>query len=177
VTVSGGEAALNRLLTLVMAGCAALVLGTLLLLAAGGTRSGAEAQASGYVVGTTIDLPAELVSGADRTILVFARSSCAACRRSTPALQSLVAAASASPATQVLLVTSAREDRDADRALAAEIGLTGAQVHRAPFDRLRLKVVPSIIVVDRAGVVLDAHVGAPDPEATARLLRAGRTAA
>lgn len=166
-----GDMVLNRLAVFTVTGCAVLLLGTLAALAVGGGRHvAAGAQASGYAVGATVDLPAEVVGGADRTILVFVRASCAACRRSTAVLRNLVAEASASPAVRVVLVTSSREDKVADGALVAEIGVGEEQIHRTAFDRLRLKVVPSIVVVDRTGRVIDGHVGVPDSEAVTRLL-------
>jgi len=109
-------------------------------------------EAHSYRPDDVIDLPSALYAHADRTVLVFVRSGCGACRRAKPDLMAVVAAAR-SRNVPVVAVTSP-SFRKEELAFAADLGIDAEQVHVTDLTKLRLKVVPAVVVIDRRGRVI-----------------------
>jgi hypothetical protein len=113
-----------------------------------------------YVVGGTIDVAPEIFNGTDRTVVVFASGFCGACLRSRPALAELVSgfrAASSTPVRMVLITpTMLRVDQDA---YAKAIGADADDYLPLDTSSLRIKLVPTVVVVDRTGRILFVREG------------------
>lgn len=105
-----------------------------------------------YVVGEAIDLPADAFRAAPRTLLLFARSTCAACQQAQPFFLDAIGVSSAQPGLAVALVTTGR-NKDDELIYGRTLGLVDAQIHFIAASDLRLKRVPSVAIVDQSGVV------------------------
>lgn len=106
-----------------------------------------------YVVGSAVDLNASLYDATPRTVFIFARSSCGACQRSKPQMAALVRELAAHNDTCVVLVTPPNAVEDTEF-FAREIGLDSSRIARVAPASLRVRVVPTVVVVDRHGTVL-----------------------
>jgi hypothetical protein len=127
-----------------------------------------------YVAGDTIDVPAEFYTGQPSTVLIFASGSCGACLRARPVLASLVAALQ-DTAAKAVMVTGTEQPRAQDE-YARAILVDPAHVRRAPLSGLRVRVVPTVVVVDEGGAVLYAHEGLPDDAVKSHAVEAARRA-
>lgn len=111
---------------------------------------------TGYVVGDRVDLPADWFEGTDDTLLVFLRSDCAASQAFAvllPELRSRIP-----DRVQVLAVVSdASPAREASFAESA--GFERTAVRMADFESLQLRVVPTLVLVDRHGQVKAERLG------------------
>ena len=111
----------------------------------------------GFVIGASSQLPTSLYRDHARTVLIFVSAHCDACMRAQPFHRALtqLASAESNVSVQVLLTTAA----DDPAAYAAAMHVPASFV--ASFDPrdTRLKRVPTILVVDRAGVVLEMTEG------------------
>lgn len=128
------------------------------------------AEGRSYRPNDLIDLPASLFSGADRTVLIFARSGCGACRRAKPDLQALVTGLRARQVPVSVVTSTAFRKEELD--FAAEIGVDADHVYLTDLTKLRLKVVPSVLVVDRRGRVLLARENTSELQQTGSILSA-----
>lgn len=108
-----------------------------------------------FVAGTPSGLPSSLTGGADRTVLIFVSDTCAACQRSQPFHRELLGLAGARLAVRVLLTTS----NGSIESLAAALGAPADAVIAFDPRGTRLQVVPTVLVVDRAGTVLEMKEG------------------
>jgi thioredoxin-related protein len=141
-----------------------LVVGTLLVLAVPGVRTWFQSIAAGapaYVAGESIDVRVSLYDQAQRTLIIFARSSCASCQRAKPLLVQVVSEIRDQPGWDIRMMATASDDA-AELEYAHEIGLEPSAVTLAPRG-LRLSTVPTIVVVDRQGLILFSQEGLPDP--------------
>jgi hypothetical protein len=111
-----------------------------------------------YAVGDRIDLAPELFESSNRTVVLFLRSTCPACQDNSAMLERLVAESSAAVDTRVVMVTG-QGARDSEVRFAEELGLDARQVVPLDLRRLRLRHVPSAVVVDRDGTVLFSRSG------------------
>jgi hypothetical protein len=130
----------------------------------------AEMRHPGYPVGSHLDvrLPPRGVPG-DVSLVLFLRSTCGVCLTSEPGLQALVAAARAS--RRGIAVVGFDHDQGI-RGYAARLGVTGGDVivlARDRFASLRLKAVPTVLLVDEKNVVRAEHVGLLTTERVAEL--------
>jgi hypothetical protein len=151
----------NRVCTGVIAGCVGVLAVTASLLAVPPWRAYfvEEAQPS-YPAGTSIDVSAELYRDANRTLVVFAHGHCAAAIKAQPQLQELVSTFIAQTGGQAVLLVPSDADREADNlAFAEEMGMEAGAVHATDFRLLRLRAVPTAVVVDRTGRVLATQEG------------------
>jgi hypothetical protein len=170
----------RRWATALAAGCVLLVGGTLLALALPGVRSWFFSTASGapaYIEGALVDVPASLYEHSQRTLIIFARSSCGSCQRAKPFLVRLVSEVQDDRGWAVRMLTTG-QDELADLEYAREIGLERSAVTRAP-PGLRLSSVPTVVLVDGTGVILFSQEGRPESplgeeDVTRAVIAAGR---
>ena len=113
--------------------------------------------APGYQIGAPSGLPAAWLNTADRTVLIFASTSCEACRRSLPVYRTLVDAVRARSELRLRIMLTSPGDDEA--AYAASIGAPAADVTRIDARGTRLRRVPTILIVDRQGLVVEKKEG------------------
>jgi thiol-disulfide isomerase/thioredoxin len=111
-----------------------------------------------YATRSRIDVPPEVYHSTPFTIVLFARSTCAVCRSSVPFLARLVQEAAAS-GVAVRLVSSAPV-LPAEVAFAQALGLGATELVGVDVRTLRVKQVPTVVLVDRAGDIRYAREGA-----------------
>lgn len=111
----------------------------------------------GYVVGEGVDVPPAQGTATGTRVLIFVSSHCEACRKSRAALSQIVASAQAG-GVAVSLVT-AREQPESHNEFARAIGLSPSAVQRLDLSRLRLRAVPTVVVVTSAGAAQYVHEG------------------
>lgn len=111
-----------------------------------------------YQIGTRVDLPSRIFDTAERTLIVFARSTCPACDHSRPALSAATKCFSQPRTSDVALITTApRAERELS--FARDIGIPDTRVFALNVAALRLERVPTVIVVDRAGRIVFQYEG------------------
>jgi len=113
-----------------------------------------------YSAGQAIDLPAGLYSTNDRTLVVFASGTCSACLKSARALSGLIADFRDS-GTRVLIVTPTTMVVDQESFIRG-LGVAPSQHVSMDTSGLRLKIVPTTVLIDRLGKVLYAREGLVD---------------
>ena len=113
-----------------------------------------------YSVGEGFDLPAAVYSTNDRTLVIFASGTCSACLKSAQALTGLFADFRDSR-TRVVLVTPTAMAVDQE-GFVRGLGVPASQHLSMNTSGLRLKVVPTTVLVDRFGKVLYAREGLID---------------
>ena len=125
-----------------------------------------------YAVGDVIDTPAAWHAAAPHTLVLFARASCGACEKAAPFLKGLVA--DLQSRAGVVLV-GGPETFGEDAAFGKLVGIADTAMHPAP-PGLRVRVTPTLVLVDASGKILHAWEGV-GPEATqAAIASAIRTA-
>ncbi len=128
--------------------------------------------APAYVAGDRVDVPAAWYQRAPRTLILFARASCGACQTAQPFLRSLASTVLEHGAA--VIVAGHRETVAEDAAFARSLGLGDDAF--VPFPAgLRVRVTPTLVLVDRTGAILHAWeaVGPPDrQQAIARAVTA-----
>lgn len=125
--------------------------------------------APSYAAGEAADFPASLFEQTPHTLAIFFRSDCGACARMKPFLARL-AARDDDSAVRVVAVTGAGNRPDA-LAFAKQIGLGESRLVMMDVGKLRLKRVPTIVLMDRSGVIQTALEGIPSSEEEEKLLR------
>ena len=124
---------------------------------AGWWQMRAAPKVSAYSIGDTIDIPQQLYGGASETLVVFVRESCTACQEAAPDIAKLSAALGAMSANVPTVVLTGSTHVEADRAFAKRLGDVTHQ-HLA-FNTLRLRTVPTMVLVNRRGTVLYSQEG------------------
>lgn len=106
-----------------------------------------------YGVGDTVDLPQRYFAQHAATLVIVVKAGCQACERSAPFHQTLQ-----------------------DAAQAAGVGVEWIHAEQtSPGELGRIRVVPSVLLLDRRGVVLEMKEGAlPDDEQRALIERVRR---
>ena len=117
-----------------------------------GLRSSAD-----YAVGDRVDLDTELYKSADVTAVFFLRSNCAACQQAADEVRRLVLQLR-QRGRPVLMVTPRSLSID-QFAFGAELGFSPDQIVKADLRQLRLRRVPSFVVVDGRGTILHVTSG------------------
>ena len=120
-----------------------------------------------YAAADVIDTPAAWHSRTPVTLVLFARASCGACQKAQPFLASLVA--DLRDRADVVVVGGSADDA----AFARSIGVDDSHVHMAPAG-LRVRVTPTLVLVDRAGTILHAWEGVGPEEKQAAITQAVR---
>lgn len=111
--------------------------------------------APAYAAGATIDTPAAWHTRQPATLVLFARASCGACQKAEPFLRQLVA--DLEGRAGVVLVVG-RESLGEDTAFGRALGIGDDAIHAAP-EGLRVRVTPTLVLVDQRGTVLHAWEG------------------
>jgi len=164
---------LRRAATAVTIGCVMVVAGSALVMAVPALRDRwgqSPPGNAGYRVGERIDLPATTHESFPLTLLLFTRTGCGACQAAKPALASLVAGLRDRPSIRTLMIVregSEPEEREYIRA----IGLDEDRLVGVDFRNLRLRRVPTMVLVDRDGKVRYSLEGAPTAPKQEELIR------
>jgi hypothetical protein len=137
---------------------AAIVGATAALVALPDLRASVGLTPAAYSVRQTIDVPRAAYDSDAFTLLIFARSTCEVCQRSSPFLRALAAEA-AQAGVGVRLLSSDPVPQN-ERMFAGALGLADAQVVPVDLKTLRLRRVPTILLVDRQGAIRYAREGA-----------------
>jgi hypothetical protein len=126
-----------------------------------------------YRVGDQIDVPVAAYGNAPETLLLFVRASCAACQNAMPVLSRLVVALQ-STRTDVRVLTPS-VDRNRQIQYAGSLGLDESHILQGELRRMRVRVVPTAVLVDQEGRILHVAEGGEglEPFAAAVLARAG----
>jgi hypothetical protein len=111
-----------------------------------------------YPVGTTLDIAPSVFASAPHTVIFFSSVNCGACDRSRHVFSEIVEDVRGTSGLDVRLVHPETFPED-QRAFATTIGLRDGEVAVTAFDTLRLRHIPTTVVVDRRGAVLYAHEG------------------
>lgn len=110
-----------------------------------------------YALGETLDVPPSLYAGAEQTLVIFVRESCSVCRAEADGLAKIAATLKELPSPLPTVVVTGSNDVEADSAFARSFGQIRHE--HVAFSRLKLQVVPTIVLVDRQGTVLYAREG------------------
>ncbi len=113
-----------------------------------------------YVAGQLLDVPPAAYQASDRTLLLFTRADCSACRQATPFFRDLVRRLESDSTSRVVLVTG-DADRAAEDAYASEIGLPPDRIVFTDWSRLRVRIVPTVVLAGRGGLIAHAWEGVP----------------
>jgi thiol-disulfide isomerase/thioredoxin len=163
----------GRAATIVISTCLAIVAGSVLALALPGWRRAAglgAVERRGYAAGDRVDVPDTIHDSAPFTLLIFTRSSCSACERAKPIVAHLAAALRDRAAVRLMLIVE--EGTEAiEREYLRDVGLAEDRLAALDFRTLRLRRIPTTLLVDRAGRVRQAHEGELSAIEAAELLR------
>jgi hypothetical protein len=120
-----------------------------------------------YALGDSVDVPRRLYDESAQTLLVFASGTCGACLRSAAAFGELAVELRGTQ-TRFLLLTPTIRHADQESLLAAA-SLQASEFAAFDLTTLRLKSVPSVVLVDRAGRILYSREGYVDEDARAAI--------
>jgi hypothetical protein len=127
-------------------------------------RLGLRAEAtSAYPVDSVIDVGPDLYEGSTYTLIVFARSTCDVCQKVRPLIADLVTATGRSTEFGRRLVAVAGLAPDELR-FAESLGFDHSEIVDRGEKQLRVRTVPTIVVVSRDGRVLFSTDRADRPE-------------
>lgn len=169
----------RRLATSVTLFCVALVACTLVVAAFPGLRARlglVVIETPSYAVGDQIDVPASMYDVRPLTVLLFARSTCGTCESAAPTFSAMLAPVHLNQQGAIRLISTGANQVD-ELAYARRIGLDDADMQTLDVKGLRLRLVPTLLVVDRRGVVRYASEGVPPPVQQDEFLRVVRTLA
>jgi peroxiredoxin len=121
-----------------------------------------------YAAGEQADVPAAWYTGADTTLIVFARASCAACEKAQPFLAQLVARMAGRGAAIMAHPPGAEAD---DTQFARSLGL-GADQMKLVDSPMKVRATPTVLIVNRQGRILGAWEGVGKPDVQAALTTA-----
>ena len=119
-----------------------------------------------YKTGDVVDAPKDWYDGAAHTLIIFARADCGACVNAKPFFKSLVSRVQATGHARVVLGGVSSEGLP-DAAYATSIGLDATMARTTKPRQLRLKSVPTIVLVSADGHITGAwdYLG-PDKQHT-----------
>jgi len=132
-----------------------------------GIERTAPAPALAYAAGSTIDTPEAWHRDASYTLVLFARASCGACQTAAPYLQTLVARVRE---TGVVVLAGSESAREEDAGYARSLGLTDAEFRVTPAG-VRVRVTPTLVLVNRQGRVLGSWEGVGREDRQASITR------
>ena len=168
------DAFVQRLSTVVVAVCLLTLAGTAALVVSPSLRQrlgvGPGAEPPAYAQGDVVDIEATTYRDSPLSLVLFARSNCAACQRSADFHRQLVATGKALGIPTRLITPL--EDTAVEEAYAAGLGIAPTNVHLARADSIKLRAVPALMVVDSSGQIRHVWFGMPDAEAQAAILAA-----
>jgi hypothetical protein len=146
---------------------------TLALLVSPGLRGlvGAERSASpAYSLGDVVDLPREMFESRAFTVVYFATTTCGACLRGKDALLELSRTIEGRPEDIAVVFVAPTSDRDAGRGFGAAVGVDPTRHFFLDLAKLRLKKVPTILLLNQSGHVVFAQEHAPDSSTQAAVV-------
>jgi hypothetical protein len=120
-----------------------------------------------YIAGQGIDVPSSWYSTSPRTLVLFARDSCGACRKAQPFLKTLVAGLG-NKASMVMAHPAGTDVEDA--AFAKSLGLADTNIHVVTAN-LRVRVTPTLVLVNQQGEILAAWEGAGQADKQAEIVK------
>ena len=168
------DAFVQRLSTVVVVVCLIVLSGTTALVVSPALRQwigvGPGAQPPAYAVGDLVDINVEAYQASPVSLVLFARSTCPACQRSADFHKQVVAVGKTHGIPSVLMTPA--EDAGQERVYAEGLGIAATRVHMVPTGSIKLRSVPALMVVDRAGLIRHVWFGAPDAAAQADILAA-----
>jgi hypothetical protein len=121
-----------------------------------------------YAAGGQVDVPASWYSGADVTLILFARSNCGACEKAQPFLAQLVGRMQGR-GSAVMAHPPGMDDEN--REFARALGVADDHILVVGAG-LRVRATPTIVLVNRQGRILDAWEGAGNADRQAAMLAA-----
>ncbi len=155
----GLEGLISRIASIIIWTSSLAVVLTVGALAVPGVRDSFDANTPpSYTIGDVIDVDREAYRHSWRTVLIFSRASCSACRASQPVMAKLVGDLSGRAGVRVSMVTGFTEHQE-DRRFAESVGVDAAAIFQTDFRTLRLRYVPAVVVIDSAGRILMAKQG------------------
>lgn len=168
------DAFVRRLSTAVVVVCVLALTGTVALVVSPSLRArvgvGPASEPPPYATGDQIDIDPAAYGSAPASLILFARSTCPACQRSSDFYRQVVAAGRARGIPSVLVTPST--DADAERVYAEGLGIAADHIYLSLPGSIRLRSVPALMMVERSGVIRHVWFGAPDAGTHATILAA-----
>jgi hypothetical protein len=115
-----------------------------------------ETPVAAYAAGDRIDVPEAWYSRSPRTLVVFARAACGACQNAQPFLKALIASVIADGGG--VTIAGHRDSPADDAAFAKGLGISDDAFVLFPAG-LRVRVTPTVVLVNRDGVILHSWEG------------------
>jgi hypothetical protein len=112
-----------------------------------------------YPIGGTTDLPEALYRSAPLTLVIVSRSSCGACQDAKPFFATLVSELKRARDSQTLLLTE--QPAGEERVFAVDVGIPEDHVRSMDLRGLRVRRVPTLLLVDASGGIRFVKEGAP----------------
>jgi hypothetical protein len=152
--------AIRRLGSIVLVGCVVVIALSVAIAASPALRARlfpGTVEAPSYRVNDYVDVSASAFDGHSKTLIYFSTPTCAACARSEGALSGLVRHAMSHDIGVVLVRP---EGVGSDNAMFSErTGVDVSHVLSLDLGHLRVRRVPTLLIVDRTGKVLMYHEG------------------
>jgi hypothetical protein len=157
---------IRRVAALATVGTLLAVIATVVVAASPSVRLalGVGADAPSFVPGDTLDLPDALRSPAGRTLVIFADATCRVCERGKGLLADVVSSATAVPDLSVRLVTGTAWP-DSQQAYVRALSLDDSAWATADLHRMKVRRVPTVVLIDRDGTVIQSWDGLPSSAA------------
>ena len=128
------------------------------------TKASRPAKPNPYVVGEKTPFVEANFGESDKTVLLVVSSTCRFCTESLPFYRGLIAEVHKSERS-VRAVVASLDPPDRAQAYVSENGLVGAGLIRMPADAwVRIQATPTVLVLDREGIVKGSWVGKLQPE-------------
>lgn len=159
------ESQIRRLATGVALICVALVVCTLAFGLSPRLRKAlgfGPTTAASYTVGEQVDLPSAEFEAAPITVVLFARSTCGTCQRSAPTFAAMFGQVRPDPGVRIRLIANGANHVD-EVAYAHTVGLGEPDMRTLDVTHLRLRVVPTLLLLDRRGTIHYSSEGLPSP--------------
>jgi len=121
-----------------------------------------------YAAGQKVDVPESWYGSSQKTLIIFARESCAACQKAQPFLKGLVGRLNGRAAA-VMAHPPGADQQDVE--FARSLGITNDGIVVVPSG-LRVRATPTIVLVNKNGTVLDAWEGTGPPERQSSIVKA-----
>jgi hypothetical protein len=149
-----------------------LVGGTIALVLSPSLRASLGFRASaGYSIGEVVDLPPSWLSTSGFTAVLFLRHSCPSCQAASPHLQHLIRQARTGSVSVIAVIGHSAASQD--REFARDLGVPDQQVREADVRRLRVRTVPTLLLVAPGGQIVQLVEGLVTATSVNTLLLAG----
>jgi hypothetical protein len=166
------DAFVQRLSTVVVVVCLLTLTATVALVVSPSLRQrvgvGPGTELPAYAVGDVVDIEPSAYQDSPISVVLFARSTCAACKRSADFHKQVVAAAMTLSIPTVLVTPS--DDAEAERAYADGLGISTTRVYTVTAGSIKLRSVPALMLVESTGLIREVWFGASDASTQATIL-------